>query len=322
MRSWRGIENTPGDWGRSAVTIGVFDGVHRGHQAVIKQVVALAHARGLRSVVVTFDPHPSEVVRPGSHPAILTSQQRKAELLAELGVDGLCVVPFTAALSRQGPLEFVHETLVSRLHAALVVVGRNFRFGHKAAGDVALLEQAGERFGFSVVGHRLEHKDEAASGQGHYSSTYIRSCIDAGDVACAAQALGRWHRIEGVVVRGDARGRGIGFPTANVATAQYVAVPADGIYAGWLLRDAKPLPAAISVGSNPTFAGTQRRVEAYILDFDDDLYGERVALDFVARIRDMAHFDGIPALVAAIEQDVTATRQLLNDPDAQTGGRS
>ncbi|GIF77625.1 bifunctional riboflavin kinase/FAD synthetase [Asanoa siamensis] len=306
MERWRGYQAAPGGWGRAAVTIGVFDGVHRGHQAIIGHLVKRAKDLGVRSVVMSFDPHPSEVVRPGSHPAILTEPNRKAELIEALGVDVLCVVPFTQDFSRLSADAFVHDALVESLHAALVVVGENFRFGHKAAGDVPLLERLGRTFGFAVEGAPLVSSDDTV-----FSSTYIRSCIDAGDVRAAAAALGRQHRLEGIVVRGDQRGRGIGFPTANLSVHKYAAVPADGIYAGWLNRRGERLPAAISIGTNPTFSGRERRVEAYILDFDGDIYGERVSLDFVDRLRDMLKFDGVEPLVKQMAEDVAQTRAAL-----------
>jgi riboflavin kinase / FMN adenylyltransferase len=306
MQRWRGAAQAPRGWGRSVVTIGVFDGIHRGHQATIGYAVKHARDLGDASVVLTFDPHPSEVVRPGSHPAMLTSQARKAELIEELGVDALCVEPFTREFSRLSAEEFVHDILVEDLHAAEVVVGENFRFGHKAAGDVELLGRLGRRFGFTATAAPLLTEDDTV-----YSSTYVRSCVAAGDVVAAAHALGRPHRLEGVVVRGDQRGRELGFPTANLLCGRYAAIPADGVYAAWLIRGAERLPAAVSVGTNPTFAGTERRVEAYVLDFDGDLYGERLALDFVAHLRPTVRFDTLEALVMAISEDVARTRELL-----------
>jgi riboflavin kinase/FMN adenylyltransferase len=309
MQRWRGYESVPSGWGRSVVTIGVFDGVHRGHQATIGHAVTRARELGVRSVVVTFDPHPAEVVRPGSHPAVLTEPARKAELIEALGVDVLCVVPFTPEFSRLPAEVFVHDILVEHLHAALVVVGENFRFGHRAAGDVALLERLGRTFGFAVEGGPLVADDGTV-----FSSTYIRSCVDAGDVAAAAAALGRPHRVEGVVVRGDQRGRELGFPTANLLCHRYAAVPADGVYAAWLVRRGRQerLAAAVSVGTNPTFSGRERRVEAYALDFSGDLYGERLALDFVAHLRGQVRYDSIEPLIAQIAQDVERTRRILS----------
>ncbi|MEU7821931.1 bifunctional riboflavin kinase/FAD synthetase [Catellatospora sp. NPDC049133] len=309
MQRWRGYDAAPGGWGRAVVTIGVFDGVHTGHQQTIGHAVKRAREMGLPAVVLTFDPHPSEVVRPGSHPAMLTSPQRKAELLAGLGVDVLCVQPFTLDFSKLDADRFVHDVLVEHLHAALVVVGENFRFGHKAAGDVELLAKLGRTFGFAVESAPLVTGDGTV-----YSSTYVRACVDAGDVEAAAAVLGRPHRLEGVVVRGDQRGREIGFPTANLMVAKYAAVPADGVYAAWLVRGNERLPAAVSIGTNPTFAGQDRRVEAYVLDFSGDLYGERLALDFVSHLRPTLKFDGVAALVEAIEDDVARTRAVLSVP--------
>jgi riboflavin kinase/FMN adenylyltransferase len=307
VQRWRGLEAVPTGWGRSVVTVGVFDGVHRGHQRLIGRAVERARERGLPAVLVTFDPHPAEVVRPGSHPARLTTLPRRADLVAALGVDAFCVLPFTPELARTAPAEFAHEVLVERLHAADVVVGRNFRFGHKAAGDVALLTQLGQRFGFGVEGFELITDDGIT-----FSSTYIRACIDAGDVGAAAAALGRPHRVEGVVVHGDRRGRELGFPTANLATAPFTALPADGVYAGLFEIKDRALPAAISVGTNPTFSGKVRTVEAYVLDVDEDFYGFEVALDFAHRLRGQERFTDVTALVEQMHRDVARTRELLS----------
>lgn len=306
MHRWRGYETAPRGWGRSVVTIGVFDGVHLGHQATIGHAVERAKAMGFPSLVLTFDPHPSEVVRPGSHPAVLTGPARKAELIEGLGVDVLCVQPFTLDFSRLSAEQFVHDMLVEHMHAALVVVGENFRFGHKAAGDVELLTKLGRTFGFAVEPSPLVTADGVI-----FSSTYVRACVDAGDVVAAAQVLGRPHRVEGVVVRGDQRGRELGFPTANLMTARFTAIPGDGVYAAWLVRGGQRLPAAVSIGTNPTFSGQERRVEAYVLDFDGDLYGERLALDFAAHLRPQLKFSDANELVAAIEDDVERTRAVL-----------
>ncbi len=305
MQRWRGIEGAPPGWGRCVVTIGVFDGVHLGQQVIIGRAVERGRAAGLPSVVLTFDPHPAEVVRPGSHPAVLTSPRRKAELLEALGIDVLCMLDFTVPFSRWEPAQFAHEVLVEHLHAAAVVVGENFRFGHRAAGDVPLLRDLGARFGFMAEGVPI-----VGSGETTYSSTFIRSCIDAGDVAAAARALGRPHRLEGVVVRGDMRGRELGYPTANLETPAFAAVPADGVYAGRLTHAGRSHAAAVSIGTNPTFDGRERRIEAYLLDFSGDLYGEHVALDFVDRLRGMERFDSVEALTAQMAEDVERTRAL------------
>ena len=314
MQRWHGLESVPPGWGHCVVTIGVFDGIHRGHQSIIAEAVRLAGERGVPSVLLTFVPHPSEVVRPGSHPPVLTSIVRRAELVERLGVDVFCPLPFTLEFSRMAPDEFVHHALVERLHAAAVVVGENFRFGHKAAGDVALLERLGRTFGFTAHGIPL-----LTEGDTPLSATYVRSCVQAGDVATAAQVLGRPHRVDGVVERGDQRGRELGFPTANLRTDQWAAVPADGVYAGRVVRldewgrteAGRPLGvAAISVGTNPTFEVRQRRVEAYVLDFRGDLYGATVGVEFVERLRGMEKFASVDDLIRQMHADVDRTRAL------------
>ena len=305
------MSSAPPGWGRCVVTVGVFDGVHRGHQQIVGRAVQRAEVLGVPTVVLTFDPHPSEVVRPGSHPPMLTSQRYRAELLEQLGVDVVCVLPFTREFSRLSPDAFVHGTLVEHLHAAAVVVGDNFRYGAKAAGDLASLAGAGRRFGFTVEGVPLVGSQETT-----WSSTYVRSCVQAGDVEQAARVLGREHRIEGVVVRGDRRGRELGYPTANVQPLPHSAVPADGVYAGRLVHGGQQLPAAVSIGTNPTFEGLERRVEVYVLDFAGDLYGEQVGVAFTARLRDTLRFDGVPALLAQMALDVEHARELTAEPPA------
>jgi riboflavin kinase/FMN adenylyltransferase len=316
VQRWRGLDAIPTGWGRCVATIGVFDGLHRGHQQIISRARELASARKVPTVLITFTPHPSEVVRPGTHPPLLTTNTRKAELAAQLGVDVVIFVPFTLEFSHLSPDEFVHEALVVDLHAAAVVVGENFRFGHKASGDVATLAELGQRWGFEAEGVPL-----LADGSLPISSTYIRSCVEAGDLAAATEALGRPHRLDGVVVRGDQRGRDLGFPTANVRAEAFAAVPADGVYAGQVVRidewgntrtDIEPRTAAISVGTNPTFDGWHRSVEAFILDFDGDLYGQNIGVEFVHRLRGMVKFDSIGELVTQMAADVDQTRALLD----------
>jgi len=307
VQRWRGVTAAPSGWGRCVVTIGVFDGVHRGHQVIIGRAATRARELALPLVVLTFDPHPSEVVRPGSHPTMLTAPRRKAELIEALGADVLCVLDFTLAFSRLSAAQFAHEVLVEALHTAAVVVGENFRFGHRAAGDVALLRDLGGRFGFGTEGVAIVGDDDTT-----WSSTFIRSCIDAGDVAEAARALGREHRLEGVVVRGDMRGRELGYPTANLQPLPYAAVPADGVYAARLGHGGRSYPAAVSIGTNPTFDGRERRVEAHLLDFSGDLYGEQVAIDFVSRLRPMVRFDTVDALLEQMAADVAQTRALAS----------
>ncbi|WP_018160854.1 bifunctional riboflavin kinase/FAD synthetase [Smaragdicoccus niigatensis] len=317
MLRWRGVDDVPADWGRCVLTIGVFDGVHRGHQQLIGRAVAAARRRRVPCVLMTFDPHPMEVVRPGSHPAQLTTLTRRAELAEELGVDVFCVMPFTADFMKYTPERYTREILVERLHVAEVVVGQNFTYGRKAAGDVATLADDGRRFGFTVDAVSLVGEDALT-----FSSTYARACVDAGDVRAACDALGRYHRIEGHVVHGFGRGRGLGFPTANIQPPQYAAIPADGVYAAWFmvlsgggqfgtLVAGERMPAAVSVGTNPTFSGKERTVEAFVLEGEPDLYGKYVALDFVEHLRPMLKFDSVDELVKAVDDDVAKTRAVL-----------
>ncbi|TDD45023.1 bifunctional riboflavin kinase/FAD synthetase [Nonomuraea terrae] len=300
--------------GRAVVTVGVYDGVHLGHQRVVERTVAVARERGLRGVAVTFEPHPDEIVRPGARPQRLTSMRRRIELLTRLGIDEVRVVEFTPELARETPDDFAQSVLTERLRAAAVVVGDDFVFGRDASGDVEILRTLGEKYDFAVeVVPRLDD----------VSSTAVRELLTAGDVETAAARLGRPHRVEGIVVRGYQRGRELGFPTANVETPQHTAIPADGVYAGWLqsvpvanlptLYEGQRWPAAISVGTNPTFEGVPRTVEAYALDRDDlDLYGTHVAVEFAARLRGNTRFDSIDALIAQIHDDVAATRRLTS----------
>jgi riboflavin kinase/FMN adenylyltransferase len=302
------------------VTIGVFDGIHRGHAQLVNAATRAAAERGVPAVLMTFDPHPSEVVRPGSHPPQLSTLRRRADLAEEMGIDVFCVIPFTPTLAAQSPEEFVHEVLVEQLHAAEVIVGDNFTFGHKALGDVPKLRELGQRFGFEVTAVSLFGEHAVT-----YSSTYIRSCVASGDVELAAEALGRPHRVEGVVVHGERRGRDLGYPTANVAPPEHAAIPGDGVYAAWFtvlgdkeaddIRVGERYAASVSVGTNPTFSGRNRTVEAYVLDVDADLYGQHVAVDFVSRLRGMESYDGIDALIAAIADDVDRTRTILSAED-------
>lgn len=331
MRSvdrWDGLGAIPDDWGRSVVCIGVFDGVHRGHRAIIAAARDLADQAGGRVVAVTFDPHPSAVVRPDSQPLMLSTLNHRIALLGEAGVDAVLVLTFKPDLASWTPAEFVDRVLVNGLHASYVVVGEGFRFGHRAAGDVALLEMFGASHDFAVapltivLGASVADGADETSGQVAWSSTYIRQCVMEGDVGEAARALQRPHRVEGVVVQGDHRGRELGYPTANLQPVEHAAVPADGVYAGWLVRgpnassahsNGEALPTAISIGTNPTFDGDERRVEAYVLDRTDlDLYGEHVGFDFIERLRPTVKFDGIEPLLVQMAQDVDQARTILN----------
>ncbi|WP_405722456.1 bifunctional riboflavin kinase/FAD synthetase [Streptomyces sp. NBC_01537] len=316
MQRWRGLEDVPRDWGRSVVTIGSYDGVHRGHQLIIGRAVERARELGLKSVVVTFDPHPSEVVRPGSHPPLLAAHHRRAELMEALGVDALLILPFTAEFSQLTAGEFIGTVLVDALHAKLVVEGPNFRFGHKAAGDVGFLSAMGLTHDYEVDIIDLYVTGDAGDGS-PFSSTLARRLIAEGDVEGAMEILGRPHRVEGVVVRGAQRGRDLGYPTANVETLPHTAIPADGVYAGWLHVEGEAMPAAISVGTNPHFDGTARTVEAYAIDrVGLDLYGLHVAVDFLTYLRGMEKFDSIDALLERMADDVKRARELVDAYDA------
>lgn len=314
MRIWRSLDDVPADLGRTVVVIGNFDGVHRGHQAVIARARQVADGHDHEHLVaVTFEPHPMRVLLPERAPVMLSDVATRCDLLAQAGCDDVLVLPFTRDLAALSPEEFVQRVLVDALHADAVVVGANFRYGARAAGDVETLSEAGGRHGFGVVGVALAGDQEDPV----WSSTHVRESLAAGDVVTAAHALGRAHVVRGVVRRGDRRGRELGYPTANVPPGE-LAAPADGVYAGWLTRldTGERFPAAISVGTNPTFEGErERRVEAYVLDRDDlELYDVAVEIAFVERIRGMVAFDGIDPLLEAMADDVRRTREVLSRP--------
>ena len=322
VKRFDGVEAVPEDLGPAVVTVGMFDGVHRGHRALLDRVAAEAAARGLPAAAVTFDRHPLAVLRPGSEPPLLTTLDRKVELLGAAGMDRVLVLAFTRELSQVGAEVFAAEVLFDALAARAVVVGENFRFGHKAAGDPALLAELGRPRGIEVVAVPL-HTD----GDQVVSSTRVRAELAEGDVAAAAASLGRPYAVEGEVVVGDRRGRPLlGVPTANLAVPAGIALPADGVYAGHLTDDADGIarPAAISVGTNPQF-GTDRRVEAHVLDFDADLYGHQVSVGFTHHLRGQATFAGVDELVAQMRADIDQARRLLPSPPGgtvRTGGFS
>lgn len=298
------------------ITIGNFDGVHLGHRALIRSLEREAERIGASVALVTFEPHTLEAVRPDLAPQLLTSTARKTELLAETGVDYLTIVTFDAARAHQTAEDFVKEILVDRLHAREVMVGEDFHFGHRARGDIALLERMGVDLGFGVSPVHL-----VAGPDGPYSSTAVRRFVAAGDVERAAAALGRPHEVRGVVVHGDRRGRTIGFPTANVAPGPKVCVPAVGVYAGRVrvVGDGDPArwhDAVVNFGVRPTFRGDPDSVatplvEAHLLDFDGDLYDSEVDVGFVARLRDERRFDGVAELRDQIAADALAARARL-----------
>jgi riboflavin kinase / FMN adenylyltransferase len=301
----------------TAVTIGAYDGVHLGHRAVIAEVRRRAGERGLATAVVTFDRHPASVVRPESAPRLLTDLDQKLELLAGTGVDYCLVIAFDEARSRESAEDFVREVLADCLAARVVVVGEDFHFGHGRAGNVKLLRDMGVDLGFEVEGLDLVDRrgrptDEDAD---RVSSTRIRHALAAGDLAGANALLGRPYEIRGVVAHGDERGRDLGFPTANVSVPGDILLPADGIYAGWFVRaDGSVHPTAISLGRRPTFYAEAHAslLEAHLLDFDGDLYGERVRVRFVARLRGEVRFESVDALVAQIGRDCDEARRLLS----------
>jgi len=306
---WRSLADVPADLGGTVVTIGNFDGVHLGHRRVLARAREIADERGLPVVAIIFDPHPMAVLRPEHAPTQLTTVVRRAELLTEAGADHVLALPFDREMAAWSPEEFEQRVLVDALHAEAVVVGANFRFGNKAAGDVAALQSFGAEHGFVAEGVTLD------GGPMVWSSTYVRTCLAAGDVAGAAEALGHPYAVRGVVVQGDQRGRELGFPTANVPTDGLTAAPADGVYAGWLKRldTGETYPAAISVGTNPTFDGVrERRVESYVLDRTDlELYGVEVEVSFVDRLRGMVAFESVEKLVEQMHADVDRARELL-----------
>ena len=299
----------------TAVTIGAYDGVHLGHRALLRQLSDRAAAAGLSTVVVTFDRHPAGVVRPESAPKQLTDLEQKLELLAACGVERTVVIEFDRARADESAEDFVKEVLADRLGARLVVVGEDFHFGHGRNGNVSLLRELGRDYGFEVVGAHLTGDGIAA-----VSSTRIRTLVTQGDVVGAAELLGRLHEVRGPVVRGDGRGGPeLGFPTANLQIGDDIALPSDGIYAGYFTRpDGSVHPSAISVGRRPTFyeAGTASvLVEAYLLHFEGDLYGEPARVSFVRRLRDERQFDSVEDLVAQMHRDAADAERALSAAD-------
>lgn len=297
--------------GPTVVTIGAYDGVHRGHLAILGRVRAMAGELGCASAVVTFDRHPATVVRPESAPKLLTDLDQKLERLAATGVDKCVVVAFDRERSLQAAEDFVKEVLVGCLRGRAVVVGHDFHFGHRRGGNVPLLQRMGAEHGFDVLGVSL-------AGEGPdvepISSTRIRALLSGGEVEAAGRLLGRPHQVRGRVERGDARGHGLGYPTANVAVPSEVLLPADGIYAGWYERpDGAVHAAAVSLGRRPTFHedAEESVLEAHLLDFDGQLYDEAARVSFVARLRGQERFESGEELVAQMARDVEAARMAL-----------
>lgn len=291
------------------VALGNFDGVHLGHREVVRRAVEEARARGVEAVVATFDPHPRSVLRPAEEPGLLTTLEQRRELLLELGADRVEVIRFDLELSLKSPEEFVREVLVGRLGADVVVVGENFRFGHKAAGDVGDLARLMNEAGGEAVAVPVRGEG------GGISSTRIRQLLAAGEVREAAALLGRPYALRGRVAVGDGRGRTIGVPTANVVPDARVVVPARGVYAGYALFNGNRYAACTNVGVAPTFGPRESRVESHLLGFDGNLYGRVVDVEFVERIRDETKFSGVEELVARIRRDVEEARRILGHSD-------
>jgi riboflavin kinase/FMN adenylyltransferase len=293
------------------VTIGAYDGVHIGHRLVIDRVRRVAAEQGLASAVVTFDQHPASVVRPDTAPKLLTDLEQKLELLSGTGIDYTLVVHFDQARAEESAEDFVREVLVGCLSARAVVVGHDFHFGYKRQGSVPMLQDMGAELGFDVTGLRLfsDGLDKEP-----ISSTRIRALLAEGSVGEAASLLGRPHQVRGSVAHGDKRGRELGFPTANISLPDVIALPADGVYAGWYQRpDGVRHPAAISLGRRPTFyrEANMSLLEAYVLDFDGDLYDERARVEFVAHLRSQARFESKRDLIDQMGRDVVTTRRVL-----------
>lgn len=296
---------------RTVLTIGAYDGLHHGHQAVIAQVRALAEQRGARSAVVTFDRHPATVVRPESAPKLLTDHVQRLELLEATGVDAAVVLPFDADQAEESPQAFIERVLVKCLNAEVVVVGDDFHFGRNREGNVALLREIGEVYGFEVEPVVLMSRSDGVDEP--VSSTAIRRALAGGNVSLASQMLGRSFEARGVVVQGDQRGRLLGFPTANVEVPNRVCLPADGVYAGVYERpDGSRHPCAINLGRRPTFYehADSSLLEAHLIDFEGDLYGEAARVQFVGFLRSERKFDGIDALVEQLKQDIEHARSV------------
>jgi riboflavin kinase / FMN adenylyltransferase len=308
VRTFTGIDAVPPHYGPSAVTIGKFDGVHQGHRAVIAKLREIAEARHLEAVAITFDRHPAAYHAPDRCPPQLVSTRQKLELLATTGLDATVLLHYDAGLAANTADAFVRRYLVEALHARVLLVGHDFRYGAGNEGDVDMLRRQGDELGFEVV----VVEDVVPEGGRRVSSTWIRELLDAGDVEHAAELLGHVPTVSGLVVHGAKRGRELGYPTANLAPDADGFIPGDGVYAGWLVDGGVRYPAAISVGNNPTFEGVPRKqVEAYVLDRDLDLYDHVVGVEFANRIRGMEKFDGIEPLIAQMGRDVDRARDLV-----------
>lgn len=318
MHIWRDSAEIPSDFERSVVTIGVFDGVHRGHREILARTVEEARKRGVPALALTFDPHPAEVHHPEATVHLIASLSDRLDRLESAGIDAVVVQHYTLDYAQLSPRAFAVNQLVGDMHAEVVVVGEDVRFGSGNAGDGEMLQKLGRELGFDVI-LVDDVRDEDAGRR--FSSTWVRELLDTGDVAQAAKVLGRPHRIRGVVQHGFKRGRELGFPTANLPGTGIGEIPADGVYAGWLIQrlpDSKAtvhLPAAISIGTNPTFEGVERTVEAHVLGRSDlNLYDQEVAIDFIDYVRPMAKFDSLEGLLSQMDDDLRRTAEILGVP--------
>jgi riboflavin kinase/FMN adenylyltransferase len=304
MEIVRGLDGLPVDGEPAVVTVGFFDGVHLGHRAVLERTVEAAAERGVRSIAVTFDRHPREILTPGQEPRLLTTVERKARLVAATGLDVLVVLEFTESFSRVPAEDFVRDVLVGGLHAVHAVMGANFTFGHRAAGTIDRLPELGAPYGMTAEGVALLELEGR-----RVSSSSVRDALSAGDLAWPLEALGRRFVLDGEVVSGHGRGKGLGYPTANLRTWPRLLLPGQGIYAGVAQHDEQRFLAAIDVGTNPTFGVEPLHVEAFLLDFEDrELRGEPLAVSFWERLRDEVRYDSVDDLVRAIAVDVERTR--------------
>lgn len=309
MKVYSDLADVPQSFGPSAVAIGKFDGVHAGHLAILSQLdrLAKAHPKPLERVAVTFDRHPKSVLDPKTAPRELMGIDQKIEMLQQAGLDACFVLTFTPEFAATEPEEFVAQVLVNALHASIVLVGDDFRFGRGGTGDVGLLRELGSKHGFSVVVH-----DEVVRASQRASSTRVRELLAEGDIPAAAEVLGHAPSVRGVVVHGAKRGRELGFPTANLTPELSGFIPSDGVYAGWLIDQGVRYPAAISVGNNPTFEGVPaQQVEAHVLDRTIDLYDHVVDVEFTERLRGQKAYDSLQALVDQIKCDVDQVRSML-----------
>ncbi|HEX9713151.1 MAG TPA: bifunctional riboflavin kinase/FAD synthetase [Actinomycetota bacterium] len=307
MKVYRGLHEVPEDFGPSVVTIGVFDGVHRGHQALMHTVVDLGRTHEAVPTVATFDRHPLEVIAPDKAPQLLSTLPQRARLIEQLGMEALVVMTFDDVFRHLSPEEFVRTVLVDELRCVHTVVGANFTFGHKRAGTIETLQALGAEHGFEVTVFEMQ----TGAVEDVVSSTLIRRHLADGDVDRANAEMDHPYRLEGFVEKGAARGKGLGFPTANLRIPDRMLLPKLGVYVARVLRRGagEPLPAVVNVGVNPTFEQrTDPVVEVHVLDFDEDLYGEVLEVEFLHRLRDEQRFPDADALVAQMDRDVADAR--------------